>query len=147
MQKKMRNVRKQDGFTLVEMIVSMAVLAILAAVLIPSLTGYIDKARQQQIIAETRSVVMAAQVIVSEDYAVDSSVAGNDAYATDDIKAEILALAEAGGTIDSLEIQGTSDTSAEEPAGKVISLTYTSNNVTCHYSIDGEGTDLYTIVE
>lgn len=143
MQKKMRNIRKQDGFTLVEMIVSMAVLAILAAVLIPSLTGYIDKARQQQIIAETRSVVMAAQVIVSEDYAVDSSVAGSSGYLTDAVSNEILTLAEAGGTIDSLEIQGADTATADKPAGKVTSLTYTNDDVTCVYNFDGA--DLYTI--
>lgn len=143
MQKKMRNIRKQDGFTLVEMIVSMAVLAILAAFLIPSLTGYIDKARQQKIIAETRAVVMAAQVIVSEDYAQNSSIADNDGYATDDIKTEILALAEVGGQIDSLEVQGATGATAEAPAGKVVALTYTSDDVTCRYSFSE--TDLYTI--
>ena len=34
------------GFTLVELIVVLVILAILAALLIPALTGYIDKARK-----------------------------------------------------------------------------------------------------
>ena len=33
------------GFTLVELIVVLVILAVLAALLIPALTGYIDKAR------------------------------------------------------------------------------------------------------
>ena len=36
----------RNGFTLVELIVVLVILAVLAALLIPSLTGYIDKTRQ-----------------------------------------------------------------------------------------------------
>ena len=59
----------EEGFTLVELIVVLVILAILAALLIPALTGYIDKAREKQIIAETRQVVQAAQTIFDEEYA------------------------------------------------------------------------------
>lgn len=58
----------KKGFTLVELIVVLVILAILAALLIPALTGYIDKAKEKQIIAETRQVVMAAQTLVDELY-------------------------------------------------------------------------------
>lgn len=37
---------KRRGFTLVELIVVLVILAILAALLIPALTGYIDKAKK-----------------------------------------------------------------------------------------------------
>ena len=37
---------KKRGFTLVELIVVLVILAILAALLIPALTGYIDKAKK-----------------------------------------------------------------------------------------------------
>ena len=60
---------KKKGFTLVELIVVLVILAILAALLVPALTGYIDKANKQKIIAETRQAVMAAQTIASEQYA------------------------------------------------------------------------------
>ena len=49
---------KNKGFTLVELIVVLVILAILAALLIPALTGYIDKAKEKKIVAETRMVVM-----------------------------------------------------------------------------------------
>ena len=54
---KIRALKEKKGFTLVELIVVLVILAILAALLIPALTGYIDKARKESIVAETRQVV------------------------------------------------------------------------------------------
>lgn len=68
MWKKLKNNNKK-GFTLVELIVVLVILAILAALLIPALTGYIDKAKEKQIIAETRQIVMASQTLLDEAYA------------------------------------------------------------------------------
>ena len=65
---KIRKMKNQKGFTLVELIVVLVILAILAAMLVPALTGYIDKANNEKIIATTRQVVMAAQTEVSEAY-------------------------------------------------------------------------------
>ena len=53
---------KKKGFTLVELIVVLVILAILAALLIPALTGYIDKAKNKSVVAETRQAVMVLQV-------------------------------------------------------------------------------------
>lgn len=63
---KARNDKK--GFTLVELIVVLVILAILASLLIPALTGYIDKAKQKNIIAEARGIWTAAQAGASEYY-------------------------------------------------------------------------------
>ena len=60
---------KKKGFTLVELIVVLVILAILAALLIPALTGYIDKAKNKSVVAETRQAVMAAQTLYDEEYA------------------------------------------------------------------------------
>ena len=63
-----RNNHKR-GFTLVELIVVLVILAVLAALLVPSLTGYIDKAKKQAVITEARDVWTASQAALSECYA------------------------------------------------------------------------------
>ena len=65
---KIRKTKNKKGFTLVELIVVLVILAILAALLIPALTGYIDKANKEKVVAECRMVVMAAQTEASEAY-------------------------------------------------------------------------------
>lgn len=62
---------KTRGFTLVELIVVLVILAILATLLVPALTGYIDKAKKNHVIAETRMLTQAAQTELSSLYATD----------------------------------------------------------------------------
>lgn len=64
----MQKLKKRDGFTLVELIVVLVILAILAALLIPALTGYIDKSKKDQVVAETRMLHEAVQTVASEAY-------------------------------------------------------------------------------
>ena len=134
---------KKKGFTLVELIVVLVILAILAALLIPALTGYINKAKEKSITAETRQVVMAAQTLADEAYANSSAV---QLEVVDDDKSTvtegktaitreaILNLAEVKGTI------GTVNTTV---SGKIKSLQYTSGGKTCTY--DADAVEKYSI--
>uniref|UniRef100_UPI003FEDD086 prepilin-type N-terminal cleavage/methylation domain-containing protein n=1 Tax=Gemmiger formicilis TaxID=745368 RepID=UPI003FEDD086 len=102
---KIRKMKNKKGFTLVELIVVLVILAILAALLIPALTGYIDKANKEKVVAECRMVVMAAQTEASEAYGKLTSKSATSttdaeklaAQMTTDIE-DLKKLAEVGGT-------------------------------------------------
>lgn len=79
---KIRKMKNKKGFTLVELIVVLVILAILAAMLIPALTGYIDKAREQSLITEGSLVLTAAQATVSEAYGTGDLKVGTDGAIT-----------------------------------------------------------------
>ena len=82
---------KKGGFTLVELIVVLVILAILAALLIPALTGYIDKAKEKRIVAETRQVVTAAQTLLDEDYGSGVATKDTTAYTTGEFTQQMVA--------------------------------------------------------
>ena len=144
-----KKLKNKKGFTLVELIVVLVILAILAALLVPALTGYIDKARNESIIAETRSAVVAAQTIVSEDYGQGKNIEASDYVAS--VKDEIKKLAEAPGTIDSFTVYTAAEaktaTDTSVVAGKIKTLTYKSkdNKKQCVYTYNSANTDPYVV--
>lgn len=137
MNKKACRQRDRGGFTLVELIVVLAILAILATLLIPTMTGYIDKANEEKIVAETRMAVMAAQTVVSENYArapenwdnVELTPGSPPDFQEDqDFLEEIQTLSETSGDIQSVTVEN----------GKVTALSYDNGKVTCEYHSSSE---------
>nr|WP_302663207.1 prepilin-type N-terminal cleavage/methylation domain-containing protein [uncultured Agathobaculum sp.] len=140
---KMQNKRRaKGGFTLVELIVVLVILAILAALLIPALTGYIDRAKEKSVIAETRSVVMAAQTLYDEEFA--SVQLNADAKITFDKKDttpkptitfdDVAQLAEVKGTINTIEAK---NTRTADDFGKITKVEYTRDGKKCIYENGG----------
>lgn len=127
---------KKKGFTLVELIVVLVILAILAALLIPALTRYIDRAKRKSIVAETRQTVMAAQTLVDE------------AYAKADVGSNTVQVGTAKGNITKKEIADLAEVTEDNIGditvenGKIKTLKYTKSGKTCTYTADKtDGTD------
>lgn len=119
--------RNKKGFTLVEVIVVLVILAILAAILIPSMVGWIDKAQEKSAVVEGRSMLLAAQTIASENY-INAKTATALTAAQE---GEAAALADVGATFTtgSVALNG----------GKVTGFTMTSSD---GYTVTYDGTSL-----
>lgn len=126
-QKMIHRKTSKKGFTLVEVIVVLVILAILAAIMIPSMTKWIDKARDKSILVEARSALLAAQTLASEEYA-----KATPAYATAVTDATCKALALYTGAASDFEFGGN---------GEVTKLTYTVGGKSTTYTSAGGWTD------
>jgi general secretion pathway protein G len=81
-----KKAKKGKGFTLVELLVVVAILAILAAALLPKFLGYTDKAREAQIMADLSTMKSVVEIHAADvgagnyptvDEIVVEDVAGN----------------------------------------------------------------------
>ena len=69
--------KKKKGFTLIELMAVIAIIAILAAVIVPTVTGYINRAKKTAIITECRTVMNAIETYnatVSESSKIDTNL-------------------------------------------------------------------------
>jgi general secretion pathway protein G len=62
-----KKAKKGKGFTLVELLVVVAILAILAAALLPKFLGYTDKAREAQIMADLSTMKSVVEIYAADE--------------------------------------------------------------------------------
>lgn len=75
--------RKLRGFTIIELIVVIAIIAVLAAIIVPSILGYMHQANASAITANARNVYNAAKLSVFES-GEKRTIHGGEIYTGDD---------------------------------------------------------------
>lgn len=122
---KARNNKK--GFTLVEVIVVVVILAILAAIMVPSMIGWINKAEDKTAVVEGRTILVAGQTIVSENYkAFDSATVTMTPSTHSDYINQIQSLADVGATVTSMTVTDGKVTAFEMKSSGNKTVTYSS---------------------
>ena len=134
--------KEQKGFTLVEMIVVLVIIAILAAITIPALLKYIDKSKEKQVVIDARTAYLAAETAASEAYAANmTNIAGhthtftNASNATTDDPAKFCKNAN--------ELTGLSSytcTVAIDANWKITSISFTENSKTASMTVSANST-------
>ena len=134
----------KGGFTLVELIVVLVILAILAALLIPALTGYIDKAKEKKVISETRMLVMAAQTIASDEYGAGNTTITYAKSGDDKAGDGVVSDKEIAKLVDFTLNDGT-DLDIDFNSKNIVSkLTWTNDKKTCNFTLDANGKASYS---
>ena len=146
---KIRKMKNQKGFTLVELIVVLVILAILAALLVPALTGYIDKANKEKVIATTRMVVMAAQTEASEKYGLkaDGKLSDGIDLSMTTGQSGIVIKPDAAGTIPAGEKDGINITTIAELAEVYKDSKFVNGVTDITVKIDNKGHVTETVVK
>ena len=127
----MKKKKNRKGFSFVELIVVLVIMAILAAALVPTLIGYIRQTRESNAKNEAAMVVQAAQTISSGAFA-----SANGKYKVEGMNAEIQLSDVTGGTTAYInavkylsEVKGViTSITVDSTTYKITNVVYTTEN-------------------
>jgi type IV pilus assembly protein PilA len=134
----------QQGFTLIELMIVVAIIGILAAIAIPAYQDYIARAQM----SEAMSLASGLKTAVTEVYSQDGSCPANEsngiAKATD-IKGKYVASVTVGGTAPACTIEALMNSTGVSKGiqGKKLTLTMTNNNGSISWTCTSDADQKY----
>lgn len=139
LKRRMENTKKnKKGFTLVELIVVLVIIAILAAVLIPTVSGYIGRTKRTAVKSECKTVVTAA-ASAGTDLVAAGTFTGTDAEKTafaDNFKGYSGIALDSNSKVKSIVLDGNT--------GSVLYVSYVDGSYSCAYQGDANGGGSYS---
>ncbi len=124
--RKARSSKKNKGFSLVELIVVIAIMAVLVAVLAPQFTKYIDQSRKSNDAATVAGIVAAAEVGIADT---TNYTVGQDTYEITLTRTSAAAITKGGTAITADGSKNLAD-AIVAACGPLSDLKITSNNWT-----------------
>jgi type IV pilus assembly protein PilA len=121
--------KTQQGFTLIELMIVVAIIGILAAIAIPAYQDYVKNAKFTEVVIATQSLKTAVEVCAQDLGAVTSCTAGSNGIPADNSTSGsagkyIASITTSGGTITATAV-GTSGTPSLGLSGETYILTPT----------------------